>query len=125
MISQPKFKLGQKVCSKQTGYPAVGTVIGINFAMLEDVKCFGTRLARREPAWDKLYPNWTEKLIYVVLLEKPQPTATFEEWAATLEQRFGVKLPKDNPVVMANYVQDIPYKMMITFPEDDLESMED
>lgn len=127
---QTKFNIGDTVTSKQTGFPAIGTVIGIQMPEI-----YGPEIddpQGRFSQWHKLYPDWREKLIYYVRYNTPQRPITFEEWLVGFdkyweqqEQKTGetrTKPPTEDLHIM--YQNKTPIQKCASFPEDDLENVE-
>lgn len=107
-----KFQVNQRVCSKKTGFPCVGTIkycADPTYFMLNRHPEFGTN-------WSNLYPDWKQKTVYVLKLDKPQPAATFEEYLNGQEE---------TEIAREKYCIDVPPQWYIAYPEDDLENMED
>jgi hypothetical protein len=104
------FSLGNKVTSKKTGFPAVGTIIGV---------LDGLFWATNHPSarWDELYPNWFMRPVYYVLYEKPQKHVTYEEFILGREQHA------EHPILKMQY-QLLPVQNPVVYCEEDLELFE-
>lgn len=109
---QSQFKLGDKVCSKKTGLPAHGTIIGISEAELH---CHINRINPTNYPWTELYPDWMDKPVITVKLEEPQKVCSFEEY-----KHQGHPTPsRDEEKIIYKYM--VPLSTRFSYPEDDLE----
>lgn len=100
------MKIGDRAASKETGFPTRGIVV----AILDPF--FYCTMNRRSPdgfkKWDQLFPDWKEKNVYVMKLDKPQKSCTWEEF---LEY---------NPKGTKFEYETIPETIYIAFVEDDI-----
>lgn len=108
-----KIGLYNKVCSKKTGFPGVGTVVGVSIPrwyyscqlalVNEDKKHL---LCKR---WFDLYPDWLDKLLITVFYDSPRRTLTWEEYVSVTP----------NPTQFE--YDSFPKSQNILYPIDDLE----
>jgi hypothetical protein len=102
---EQKFTIGQRVMSKKTGYPAVGTIVGITHPLLWHIQ------NGKSQYWTSVYNDWSYKFIYTVMFDKKVPVCTREEFS------FGY----DSLCPEFYYQAQVQYSMFIAYPEDDLE----
>lgn len=98
------LQLSQRVCSKRTGLPMTGTVVGCIMPVP-----YYNHLAMQgyqATTWDQLYPKWKEKYLYYVYFDTPAKNCSKEECPPWL-----------------NY-ESIPLSIMAVYPEEDLEILE-
>ena len=108
----PKFQLGDRVTSKQTGLPAVGRVVCI-YDPMYFVGC--TEDPRRFiVAWSEFYPDWMSKPVVCIKLDQPQRQSSFQEY------KSGWQGDPPELFIRAKY-ESMPAVPFITYPEDDLE----
>lgn len=102
--------LGSQVTSKKTGFPGIGTVVGVTLASWYRAMMApqGVNFA----LWDTLYPNWHEKLMVTVYFDAPRKPLTKQEY-------FIVK-PDGNEFEY----EEIPELQIVGYPVDDLEIFE-
>ena len=110
-----KFGLYQQVISKKTGLPMIGSICGITTGHYQKwiYDCKNIHLQR----WFDLYPDWVEKPVYTVKFNQAARTVTYEEYVKYA--------PEGMPISREQYEQDCPIKQLATYPEDDLEPLEE
>ena len=69
--------------------------------------------------WGVNFPDWDEKPIIIVEFDKPQKTATIEEWVAGAK-RDGVEMEE----ALETYYTKCPVTKKTAFPLDDLDVIE-
>lgn len=108
-------RLGDLVTSKKTGLPTIAKVVGIMYA---DYYKNGYKIP---VLWDSLYPDWGDKKIIWVLFPTPQKVVTPEEYFNYWQQEVGITRAESD----ALYKFTIPVAQSATYPEDDLELVEE
>lgn len=109
---QNKFNIGDIVCSKKTGLPAIGKILGT----LDPI--YLQRIQQNNfPRWSAEFPNWEEKPVYSVLLNSPQKNVSWEEYICNFPAETDI-----NKVKMSYNL--LPVHSMINYTEDDLELFE-
>ena len=105
-----KFGLYQRVVSKKTGLPMVGSICGITTGYYQKwlYDCKNIYPKR----WYDLYPNWP---VYVVKFDQAARTLTYEEYLTW----------KGEPATREEYENQCPILQLETYPEDDLEPFEE
>ena len=109
---QNKFDIGDIVCSKKTGLPAVGKILSTFDPIY--LQCIQQN---NFPRWSAEFPNWEQKPVYSVLLNSPQKNVSWEEYTSNLPE--GVDINK----VKLSY-NLLPIHNMVNYTEDDLELFE-
>jgi len=122
------FNIGDKVVSKKTGLPAIGTVVGI---LTASIYCHISRLTILSNkqvvngqgescfiTWNKLYPDWTEHMVYFLKLPQPQRTYSFAEFLTVLPADLDLEIAKKI------YKERVGEADLIAYPEADLELFE-
>lgn len=114
--------LGKKVCSKKTGYPGVGEVMGIEHPFLWcychsvplgiSPKDYADTLIR----WNTLYPDWLRKPVIDVWYDEPRKTVSLEE--------IKIAQPDLSDFEVQEMFDNIPLRNAISYPFDDLEIVE-
>lgn len=129
MIS-PKFKIGQKITSRKTGLPAIGTVKAITDASwyMQGAPDIETVL-NTNANWSNLYPDWLDKPMYTIEFLSPQRNCSFEEFKNSIISKYQyIPSPAfqflDDRLLMTQY-NKIPLLNAVAYPEDDLESYEE
>lgn len=110
------MKIGDKVVTRKTGQPGTGVIIGV-FAP-EFVKSQGHALS-----WDNLYPDWSEKPVYLVKFDRPQKPLSFDEYIEDVTAKYqsiGQPMPPEDFLEM-EYLNNVPFVKTATYPADDLE----
>jgi hypothetical protein len=92
----------------------VGTVIAlfqVDYFLLQ---------AKYDPdhVWAKNYPDWKQKPVALVYFEKPQRTATLQEWIDGAKLK---NIPEEE--ARADYEERCPTLRQTAFPIDDLEEI--
>lgn len=106
------FKLYDKVTSKKTGLPAVGTIK----VVCDGHYFYNWRGQSVDARWSSLYNNWSEKLCYFVEFDIPQKPCSLDEVTEELN-KMGVY---DTDEIKERY-DSIPNVKSAIYPEDDLE----
>lgn len=115
-------QLGTKVTSKKTGFPGFGIVVRIELADFYismatqgsmDLSCFHT--------WNKLYPNWTQKPLFMVYFDEERKPLTMEEFK---NSRVVSQWHDTFEYELQEQYNNIPNTKILMFPMDDLEVME-
>jgi hypothetical protein len=111
-VTSFKFNLGDTVCSKKTGYPGVGRIIGLMQATVIGnlLPCANTTV------WDELYPNWRDGILYYVLFDTPRKIVTLEELKKAM--------PDQGEFQLRELLETLPQLMYACYCEDDLEIFE-
>ena len=111
------MKIGDTVISKKTGLPASGTVV----AILEPEFFLGLMPGKYE-RWNELYPNWCDddKRVVFVRFNSPQKNLAFEEFALRYKH-YHISLDE----LKVLYEWTIPLTKNASYPEDDLEVIND
>lgn len=100
-----RFSIGDRVRNIATGNRVVGTVVGMMTA-----ECYISATHTNFEEWNKLFPNWHTKLIYVLKLDKPIRNIRESQFYPT--ERFPT-------------YESIPEYQFISYPEDDLKELVD
>lgn len=112
---EPKFQMGDSVASKITGFPGVGKVI----ALIPSLTYCGLRQKYEVPLWDRIFPNWREEYVYLILFEEPRKYMTFEEYNSSFTEEVKNWY---KPGAMEHFYNDkIELVRTIIYPEQDLE----
>ncbi len=112
----PKFSIGRKVTSKKTGNPVIGYIAGISLPVVSGLV---RAAANKEEAkiaykrWTELYPDWTDKFVYAVVFTKPMRTMSLSEFV----EQTGMS--------EYEYEEQIPKASVASYPEDDLELVDE
>lgn len=116
--AKPKFKFGDKVATRQTGFPGIGEVLCQTPAILYlNLAGIGTI-----KYWDRLYPDWKDKNIYLVHYDEPRRVVTYEEYLTSL-------VPDASEIYKESYLRKVYEEEVIVrhtmyYPEEDLELFE-
>jgi len=105
-----KFNIDDRVMSLRTGFPQIGTIVGITKGSHFEKEATAAT-SWNASIWDKAYPNWRDKPIYGVILDIESCPMTREE--------FELMYTEDCPY---NY-DDAPKVDTWVFPEDDLQEL--
>jgi len=120
-ISLP-FHIGDRICSKATGLPGVGDVVGyiighMYYYSVTVGKGSETKLSYK---WDNLFPGWKEKMVYYIYYNEPRSACTWKEITEGLNYNdFPEYEWRDY------YENKLPKTQLIAYPVDDLELFED
>lgn len=106
------FKLYDRVTSKKTGLPSVGTIKGICDGEFF-LTIFGPNV---DAVWSRIYPDWKTKLCYYVEFDEPQKTYSLQEARQQLND-YGIF---DTEEIESRY-QNAPVTKFSAYPYDDLE----
>ena len=101
------FSLGSKVCSKYTGFPGYGKIVGILTSEIY-IKMSPSQSYSR---WNELFPTWKDKPVYIVEFDEPVKSLTWEEYYK--HSKNPTKEEYDN----------IPFYKVVAYPFEDLEIM--
>jgi hypothetical protein len=129
MISA-KFKIGQKITSKKTGLPAIGTVKAITDAAwyMQGAPDIETVLNTNQ-SWSNLYPDWLDKPMYTIEFLQPQRNISFQEFKNAFANKYqylpGFDLQSIDERLLLTQYNKIPLLNAVAYPEDDLESYEE
>lgn len=104
------MNIGDRVVSRQTGLPGVGTVCGVVTG--EFVRASGPK-----PRWDILYPDWIEKYVYYIKYDEMRYIVSFDEY----KDGSPDSIPHNDLKVMYKYSHKTN---IISYPQDDLEIFE-
>lgn len=117
---EPKFKIQDRVCSKKTGYPMIGSFVKVIFYQ-EYAKTipFYTQIVQY-CNWKYLFPEFWNKHIYVVLSDKSQKPYTKEEMMIGLPDNFKNLEDKYEEVINKIY-ENVQETEFLIYVEDDLE----
>lgn len=99
------FKIGERVTLKKTGIPTTATVVAISIAKITSIF--------NHTVWDKLYPNWRNKLVYTVQFDRPQKNIRFDEFSACTPRNWSDDEIKEN-------YDKLPLYEYVLAPEDDI-----
>ena len=108
------FYIGQRVCSRKTGLPATGTVMGIVYAHFFIVQ----NPMRLSAYWTELYPDWFNKRVITVKFDSPTRPVNIFEFCKSSGSDPSSDMTKEvyeyhvNPCMYSNY------------PEEDLEPLD-
>lgn len=114
MTEPPQYKVGDLVCSKQTGFPGVAMVIGVMPAALYSL---GRDFSPNR--WEELYPGWIYKYLYSVYYEEPRRNVTQEEFLKGYPPQE-LEFFKEEKI-QELYERRVPEIRVILYPEQDLE----
>ena len=114
--SFPKYKVGDKISSKQTGFPGIGTIFGVMPAISY---CHFARQYEFK-LWSQLYPEWSLEPIYMVAFDEPRRGLRFEEYLDAIPKEHQ-ELYKEGALEIL-YQQNISEVYTVAYPEQDLES---
>ena len=114
IVPNPDFHIGDRVTSKHTGLPSLGTILGVVHASI-----YSGRSTNEHPQWDNLYPGWEDLWVYYVNMSEPQKTCSFEEWMSTKEE-----LSSDIDKARTIYEWVVLRADLIAYVEADLELFE-
>jgi len=64
--------------------------------------------------WFDLYPDWTEKCVYIVFFDSPSRACSYEEY----------KIGRNYNPTKQEYEDTVPILLYAMYPEDDLELLE-
>jgi hypothetical protein len=129
-----KYKLGDRVVGNKTWAMVPSTVIAIF-----EVDYFLTKTGYINPTnfWEKFYPDFKEKPVYICRFDKPEKTFTFKEMLEQiklpLEDRekveafdfFLFKIQNLEDVLKLYYDLMTPEFNEVGYPEDDLVKLDD
>lgn len=113
MCYTEEMNIGDKVVSRQTGLPGVGTICGVVAAKLL-VLVQGSVPRER---WDLLYPDWNNKYICYVEYDEEQYIQSYNEFIMSAPDN----MPNDDLRILYKYS---PQAHIISYPIDDLELFE-
>jgi len=111
------FCFGQKVVSKKTGLPTIGTIVGITEGYFYEEHLESMKGLHNFKQWYLLYPNWPTRYVYTVRFSSRQRNLTYEEWCRSLPAWA-------NPT-RQTYEKLILEQVGATYPEEDLEPFEE
>lgn len=118
-----KFNIGDRVSSKFSGYPMVGTILsyiyGLEYIshMNKPVESYYT--------WNKIDDQWPTKTVYTVKFDTPFRTMTPTEfWAANHIPDYIRELAVDDAAKNIIYRAYSPPQTMAMYIEEDLELIE-
>jgi hypothetical protein len=113
-----KFDIGDEVCSKKTGLPGVGTIVGI----LPLKIAYSGMLGNPEKTcryWKELHPDFNpESFVYVVSYDEARKNISFAEFSRGMAE----EIPEDDSRVLYKYT--VANINNILYPEEDLEKFE-
>jgi hypothetical protein len=112
--NDPQFKIGDMVCSKETGFPGVGRII----AAMPALSFCGMRGDFTFKRWD-VFENWKQDYVYMVMFEEPRRHITFEEYVRNYPPEE-LELYKEE-AVQKIYERQAQMVRSIVYPEQDLE----
>lgn len=114
MFEKQKFSLYDKVASKVTGFPGVGTIISVScsdyFLQIQKQKAY--------KEWDEKFPGWKFRPVYILFFEQSRKPFTFEEFTDFYQDQ------NYNQEELKFYYERVPLVNMIAYVEDDLELFE-
>jgi hypothetical protein len=116
------FNLGDKVVSKRTGCPVVGTIIAIESGETYKNTFYNTHHVMMK-YWFGLYPYWDTKLVYTVSFTEPQRIGTLEEFVAQSNELFAQRFIEVD--LKQLYEVAAPMSKFAQYPEEDLELFEE
>lgn len=115
----PKFKVGDRVCSKKTGLPVCGTVgqVMSPYQFIRGLPSF-INSVYTDKSFSRHYPDYRNKPVYVVGFDEPQKTVSKDDVMWGLPRGWG----DDNiEEICDSLFEAMPTAMMAAYPEDDLE----
>ena len=117
---EAKFKVGDRVATKKTGLPAIGSITSVLDATYF-INNFNvqTRLMINAK-WKSIYTDWLKKPVYNVSFEKPQKYCTLEEMKSGLPKIFH-DFYDINALAEDLYKTEVGDVYFAAYPEDDLE----
>lgn len=107
------MKIGDKVTSKQTGLPGVGTVCAI-----ESGKFHSTINRHPTERWDWTYPDWRDKNVITVHYDELRYVQSYDEFSNFTPFKSA---PDQERKILYKYSQKAYF---IRYPIDDLEIFE-
>lgn len=114
------FHLGQTVISKKIGLPIVGTIVGMMIGRAYSL-LYIESTNQDSPIfknWDKLYPDWQNKIVYSIFSEYPAKILSFEEFKNYFSEVNDIEL-------LIRAYSEIKKYSIHSYPEDDLELYEE
>lgn len=106
------FKIYDRVTSKKTGLPAVGTIK----CVCDGHYFYGWQGHSVDARWSPLYSDWSEKLCYFVEFDAPQKPCSLDEITEELNKRGVYDIE-----TIHDYYDKMPVTKSAIYPEDDLE----
>lgn len=118
-IPYPVFNIGERLASKKTGLPTVGTVLGL---VQGKIYALNAPTVRR---WDVLFPDWRNKWVYTLYFPFVQRIASFDEFVEDMAEREGELFnSSDLDKYRLLYKYMVPCAGIIAYCEDDLERLD-
>jgi hypothetical protein len=106
--------LGSSVKTLRTGIQSEGVIVAINHPVFFKM----TSKPGDTKVWDELYPDWETKVLYTVLLTKPQKSCTYKEFSEGLQKRG-----MHDIFEIRKLYNEMPDVQALIYPSDDLEEV--
>ncbi len=111
---EPKYKVGDLVCSKKTGFPGVARVVSAIPAAL-----YANNTGIGAMKYEELFPGWMLEYMYSVFYDEPRRNLTMEEFLQSYPP-YELEFFKEEKL-QELYEARAPEMRLILYPEQDLE----
>lgn len=116
-VKNRRFFLGQEVATCKSGFPRIGTIVGVQFASLYKLMMQAKLGTDYKCSWDVQFPGWENGIVYMVWFNDGAKHMTKDELRA--------QKPDASEYEIDEFYDNMPAANPVMFVSDDLEETGD